>query len=262
MSNRATALVTGASAGIGKSFAQLLAREGYDLVLVARREDRLHTLADELHQDHGVQIEVIAADLADPASPKHIVDAIAQRGLHIDMLVNNAGFAAGKGFLDSDWPALQAEMQVMMTAVTEFIYRLAPGMKARGRGHIINLASIAAFVPTGPSLLYTGIKAYVLNISQAVDMELKPFGIHVTALCPGFTWSEFHDVMGTRDLTNRLPSFMWQDAETVALAGYEAVLKGEPVCVPGGVNKAIAYTSRLFPEAVRYRMGKMGKMVE
>jgi short-subunit dehydrogenase len=257
-----TALVTGASAGIGEAFARLLAARGANLLLVARREDRLRHLGNELEQAFGIRAEVCAADLAAPGAVDSIVAAAQRMRLDIDILVNNAGFAASKGFLGSDWRELHAEMQVMMSVVTELMHRLAPAMKERGYGRIVNLASLAAFAPTAPSMLYTGIKSFVLNVSEAVDMELKPHGVYVTALCPGFTWSEFHDVQGTRDLTDRLPGFLWQDAETVAEAGLDAVLHGQPVCVPGAVNKTLAYTSRLFPERIRYLMGKAGKMVE
>ncbi|HET8730606.1 MAG TPA: SDR family oxidoreductase [Moraxellaceae bacterium] len=257
-----TALVTGASAGIGEAFARLLAAEGANLLLVARREDRLRQLADELEHAHGIRAEVVAADLGQPDAAEVIVAAAQRMRLDIDVLVNNAGFAATRGFLGSEWRELHAEMQVMMVAVTELMHRFAPAMKARGYGRIINLASLAAFAPTAPSMLYTGIKSFVLNVSEAVDMELKPHGVYVTALCPGFTWSEFHDVQGTRELTDKLPGFLWQDAETVARAGLDAVMAGQPVCVPGAVNKTLAYTSRLFPERIRYLMGKAGKMVE
>jgi hypothetical protein len=257
-----TALITGASAGIGEAFARLLASQGAALLLVARREDRLRALADELEHAHGIRAEVFATDLSQPGAAQAIVAATERMHLTIDVLINNAGFAATEGFLNSEWSALQAEMQVMMTAVTELMHRFTPGMKQRGYGRIVNLASLAAFVPTAPSMLYTGIKAYVLNVSEAVDMELKPFGVHVTALCPGFTWSEFHDVQGTRELTNRLPGFMWHDAATVAQQGLAAVMAGRPVCVPGAFNKTVAYTSRLFPERLRYLMGRAGKMVE
>jgi len=257
-----TALITGASAGIGEAFARLLAAEGASLLLVARREDRLRTLANELEHAHGIRAEVFAVDLSRPEAAAEIVAATERMHLKIDVLVNNAGFAASAGFLNSEWPALNAEIQVMMTALTELMYRFAPGMKERGFGRIINLASLAAFAPTAPSMLYTGIKSYVLNVSQAVDMELKPFGVHATALCPGFTWSEFHDVQGTRELTSKLPGFMWHDAATVARLGFDAVMAGNAVCVPGAFNKTVAFTSRLFPERLRYVMGKVGKMVE
>lgn len=257
-----TALITGASAGIGEAFARLLAALGANVFLVARREERLRALANELEQAHGIRAEVCAVDLAAPEAVREIAAAAERMRLDIDILINNAGFAASKGFLNSEWRELHAEMQVMMVAVTELMYRFAPRMKERGYGRIVNLASLAAFAPTAPSMLYTGIKSFVLNVSEAVDMELKPHGVYVTALCPGFTWSEFHDVQGTRELTDRLPGFMWQDAETVARAGLEAVMAGQPVCVPGAVNKTLAYTARLLPERMRYLLGKAGKMVE
>lgn len=257
-----TALITGASAGIGEAFARLLAAQGANVFLVARREERLRALADELEQSHGIRAEVCSVDLARPEAVREIVAAALRMRLDIDILVNNAGFAATRGFLSSDWTELHAEMQVMMVTVTELIYRFAPAMKARGYGRIINLASLAAFAPTAPSMLYTGIKAFVLNVSEAIDMELKPHGVYVTALCPGFTWSEFHDVQGTRELTNRLPNFLWQEADTVARAGLGAVMAGQPVCVPGTVNKTLAFTSRLLPEGMRYLIGRAGKMVE
>lgn len=254
--------MTGASAGIGEAFARLLAKEGADLLLVARREERLRGLADALTRAHGVRAEVCAADLADADAPRAIVAEAERLGLPIDVLVNNAGFAATRGFLNSEWPALHAEIQVMITALTELTRRLAPGMKQRGFGRVINLASVASFLPPVPSMLYSGIKAYVLGMSQAVDMELKPFGVHVTALCPGFTWSEFHDVQGTRQLTDKLPGFMWHDTETVAREGIEAVLAGRPVCVPGTLNKTLTFASRLFPERLRYAAGKSAKLVK
>ncbi len=256
MSNR-TALITGASAGIGATFARHLAAEGYDLLLVARRAERLSALAAELSAAHGIRCEVFAADLTDPAAPQAIIEhAEEQLGMNIDFLVNNAGLSGKSKFVDAPWQELAGEIQLMITAVTELAHRVAPGMKARGWGRIINLSSLAAFSPPGESLLYTGIKSYVLNISESLDMELKPHGVHVTALCPGFTWSEFHDVMGTRDTTNKFPDFLWQQPEDVVKEGYEAVMKGKPVCVPGMVNKAIAAGMRPVPESVRYLLGK------
>ena len=255
MSNR-TALITGASAGIGATFARFLAAEGYNLLLVARREERLRELAGELTAAHGIRCDVFAADLTDPAAPAAIINFADSQGLTIDFLVNNAGLSGKSKFVDAPWQELAGEIQLMITAVTELAHRVAPGMKARGWGRIINLSSIAAFAPPGESLLYTGIKSYVLNISQSLDMELKPHGVHVTALCPGFTWSEFHDVMGTRDTTNKFPDFLWQQPEDVVKEGYEAVMKGKPVCVPGMVNKAIAAGMRPVPESVRYLLGK------
>lgn len=250
-----TALITGASAGIGAAFARHLAACGHDLLLVARRADRLEALADELARAHGVHCHSFAADLNDPAAPAAIMAFAERQGLDIDVLINNAGLSGKTAFADTPWPALAAEIQLMVTAVTELCHRVLPGMRARGWGRIINLSSLAAFSPPGASLLYTGIKSYVLGMSQSLDMELKPQGIHVTALCPGFTRSEFHDTMGTRDAADRLPGLLWQEADEVVREGWEAVMKGKPVCVPGLVNKLVASSVRPLPIALQYQLG-------
>ncbi len=251
-----TALITGASAGIGKTFAAYLAKEGYQLVLVARRMDRLNDLKHALELQYQTRVEVISADLSDPLTPAHILEEIEHRGMSIDFLVNNAGYSKNQPFAEAAWLEHANEIQVMITAVTELAYRVLPNMKARSWGRIINLSSLAAFAPPTTSMLYTGIKSYVLNFSQALDMELKPHGIHVTALCPGFTFTEFHDVMGTRAQANKLPNVLWMQSEEVVKAGFDAVMKGKPVCIPGLVNKTIASGSKILPEALRYRLGR------
>lgn len=250
-----TALVTGASAGIGAAFARHLAAEGYSLLLVARRAERLRELAAELTAQHGVRCDVFAADLNDPAAPASIMEFAESRGITIDVLINNAGLSGKTAFADTPWPTLAAEIQLMVTAVTELCHRVLPGMRARGWGRIINLSSLAAFSPPGASLLYTGIKRYVLDISQSLDMELKPQGIHVTALCPGFTRSEFHDTMGTRDAADKLPGLLWQEADEVVREGWDAVMRGKPVCIPGTVNKLVASSVRPLPVTLQYHLG-------
>lgn len=255
MSHSRTALITGASAGIGAAFARHLASEGYSLLLVARRAERLQELATELSSQHGVRCDVFAADLNDPAAPAAIIEFARQQDIAIDVLINNAGLSGKTAFAQTPWPALAAEIQLMVTAVTQLCHRVLPGMQERGWGRIINLSSLAAFSPPGASLLYTGIKSYVLGISQSLDMELKPQGIHVTALCPGFTRSEFHDTMGTRDQADKLPGLLWQEADAVVREGWDAVMKGRPVCVPGTVNKLIASSVRPLPVALQYHLG-------
>lgn len=253
---RHTALVTGASAGIGAAFARHLAREGYDLLLVARRLDRLQALAEELGNAHGVRCEAFAADLTDPHAPAAILEHAARRQLDIDVLINNAGLSGKDAFADTPWEKHAGDLQVMVTAVTELAHRVLPGMRAKGWGRIVNLSSIAAFSPPGKSLLYTGIKQYVLAMSQSLDMELKPQGIHVTALCPGFTRSEFHDVMGTRETAAGLPDILWQEPGEVVAEGWDAVMAGRPVCVPGTVNKVVAGTLRPLPVRLQYFIGR------
>lgn len=251
-----TALITGASAGIGAAFAHHLAANGYQLLLVARRADRLRELAAQLSARHDVRCEVFAADLTDSAAPTAIVDYADGQGLDVDVLINNAGLSGKTAFADTAWDSLAGEIQLMVTAPTELAHLVIPGMKKRHWGRIINLSSVAAFAPPGAGLLYTGIKSYVLDTSQALDMELKPHGIHVTALCPGFTRTEFHDVMGTRDKADHLPRILWQQPDAVVAEGWDAVMKGNPVCVPGIVNKISAAAMKPLPVRLGYFLGK------
>lgn len=256
MSSQRTALITGASAGIGAAFARHLAKEGYGLLLVARRAAKLEALASELQQSYGVPCAVFAADLNDPAAPQAIMDFAQSQQIQIDVLINNAGLAGKGSFASTPWSELAGEIQVMITAVTQLCHLVLPHMRAQGWGRIINLSSLAAFSPPAESLIYTGVKSYVLNMSQALDMELKPQGIHVTAVCPGFTHSEFHDQMGTRDAANKLPSILWQEAEEVVAEGWRAVMRGQPVCVTGLVNKVVASSMRPLPIKLQYFLGK------
>ncbi|MEJ7633278.1 SDR family oxidoreductase [Aeromicrobium sp.] len=251
-----TALITGASAGIGATFARTLASDGLDLILVARRRERLEELAAEIITAHGVRCEVFDADLSDRSTPQAIAAFLADRRLTVDVLINNAGLSNSVAFAEADWDALAGELQVMVSAVTELAHIVVPGMKERRWGRIINVSSLAAFAPPGESLLYTGIKSYVLNMSQALDMELKPHGVHVTALCPGFTHSEFHDVMGTREAATKLPSVLWQEPEAVVREGWAAVNAGKPVCVPGVVNKIVSHAMRPVPFRLQYQLGR------
>jgi len=253
---RRKALITGASAGIGATFARQLAAQGHDLLLVARRGDRLQSLADELAKQHGVQCEVLSADLASPGASAAVMAHLQTLNWHIDFLVNNAGLSGHAKFAQAPWSQLGGEMQLMMGTLTELTHCIAPGMIERRWGRIINVSSLAALSPPGESLLYSAIKSYVLVLSQSLDMEFKPHGVHVTALCPGFTFSEFHDVMGTRDTANHLPRILWQQPQDVVKEAIAAVMAGKPVCVPGWVNKVLAAVMRPTPLWLGYRMGK------
>ena len=256
MKHTRKALITGASAGIGATFARQLAAQGYDLLLVARRADRLQDLAKELSGKHGIRCETCSADLADPAAARAVMAHVGQLGWDIDFLVNNAGLSGHNKFVDTPWPQLAGEIQLMMTTLTELIHLTAPGMIQRGWGRIINVSSLAALSPPGESLLYSSIKTYVMIMSESLDMELKPHNVHVTALCPGFTFSEFHDVMGTRKTANKLPSILWQQPDEVVKEAIAAVMKGKPVCVPGTFNKILAAVMRPLPVWLSYRLGK------
>jgi short-subunit dehydrogenase len=246
-----TALVTGASSGIGKAFAELLAKKGYAVVLTARRADRLEALAAELTRVHGVATHTIAADLAEPAASEQIVAELTARGLTIDVLVNNAGYGVQGSYVNVPWIDHQRFMQVMVTAVLDLTYRLLPGMIDRGWGRVINVASVAGMVPSPAGhTLYGASKAFLIRASEALAAENAPKGVNVTAVCPGFTWSEFHDVLGTRDKMNKMPRFLWLKADDVALEGYQAVMNGRSVVVNGRIYQFLIWLQGALPRSI------------
>ena len=242
-------LITGASAGIGAVFARVLAARGHNLVLTARRHDRLEALARELTQKHGCTVTVLSADLTDPDTPKILCDALAQRQLQVDWLINNAGYAVPGKFIENDWSAHADMLQVLLHAPTELAWRVLSGMRQRGAGTIINVASLAGYIPgTAGQTLYGATKAYLIRFSQCLALENRDRHIRVFALCPGFTHSEFHDRTGTRALVDKLPNFMWQSAETVVQEGLDAMEKGQVVYVTGGVNRFIKTLFKVMPD--------------
>jgi short-subunit dehydrogenase len=244
-----TALITGASAGIGANFARQLAAAGWNLVLTARRLDRLEGLAAELSGAHGIRVDCIALDLAESGSPAALVGEIEQRGLVIDMLVNNAGFGLPGTFLAHDWQTHEAYLRLMLAHPTELAHRLLGGMRERGFGRIINVSSVAGLVPgTAGHTLYAATKSYLVKLSQSLALENRDRGIHVCALCPGFTYSEFHDVNGTRPMVKGMPSWMWMEADPVVAAGLRAVEQGQVICVPGAWNKFVYTLVSILPD--------------
>lgn len=247
---RRLCLVTGASAGIGEAFARLYARQGHDLVLTARRAQRLEKLAVELRELYDTDVQVVPADLAAPGAVDRIIAAIEARGRDVDVLINNAGYGLPGAYAETTWSDQQAFLQVLLTAVCEMTHKLLPGMLSRGYGRVINVASLAGLVPGMPGhTLYGPTKAFLVRFSQGLNLETQGTGVHVTALCPGFTWSEFHDVNNTREETGQIPKWMWLDADTVAELGYTAVEKGQAVRVTGDPNKVIAAICKIVPDA-------------
>jgi short-subunit dehydrogenase len=252
-----TALITGASAGIGKAFAEVFASKGFDLVLIARREDRLRALGAELKERYGVVAHVIVADLADSTAPGAIYDRLASEGVTVDALVNNAGYGIPEDYKDSSWDAQANFMQVMAVAPAHLMHLFLPQMIERDYGRIVNVASMAALMPgMAGHTLYGGVKSFLVKTSQSLAIELKGTGIHVTAICPGFTYTEYHDVIRTRKSVSEYPRFMWMTAEEVARQGYDAVMAGDPVCINGWFNSLGASLYRILPESLTMRLSR------
>lgn len=247
-----TAIVTGASSGIGAELARELARRGHGLTLVARRESRLRELADELHGAHGVRTEVITADLTDPGSRAHIATELESRGLVPHVLVNNAGLsttgAVHQGAADRDLAMIRTDVEAVVHLCSIFL----PGMVERGAGAVLNVASTAAFQPLPGQAGYGGAKAFVLSYSRATRAELKGTGVTMTVLCPGPVQTEFAETAGftEEESLNALPKFMWLPADKVAQIAIRGLEKDKAVVIPGASNRMGAAVAHLTPRRV------------
>jgi short-subunit dehydrogenase len=250
------ALVTGASAGIGAEIARELAARGHGLVLVARREDRLVALADALAEEHDVRTETIACDLSEPASRSRLAERIAELGLDVEILVNNAGFATGGPFHESDPERELEQVRVLVEAVVALTSAFSPGMVKRGRGAILNVSSTAALQPMPYSAGYGAAKAYVLSFSEALHQELQGHGVTVTALCPGPVRTDFWEiagwqVAGGQSFEKAIPSAALISPVQAAVAGVRGLESGKRVVVPGLPMRAAMDASRYIPNAVK-----------
>jgi short-subunit dehydrogenase len=249
-SESATALVTGASAGIGEAIARELGSRGHGITLVARREERLRALAAELSQRHGVRAEAMAADLRDPAARDRLAEQIAGLGLEVEILVNNAGFGGSGNLADSDRERLLAMLRVNCEAVLDLQARYLPAMVERGRGAVLNIASMAAFQPIPGTATYAATKAFVLSLSEAVREELKGTGVTLTAVCPGPVKTEFTQAAGIEHAEEQLPGLFWMSSDVIAKAAVEGAEGGKRVVVPGLLNRAGALTGHHTPRVL------------
>jgi short-subunit dehydrogenase len=242
------ALITGASAGLGTEFAKLFARDKHDLVLVARRRDRLDALGQELTAAHGVRSTSLAADLMDPAAPGGVLAELERQGLAVDFLVNNAGFGTSGKFWELDAARERGMLEVNCTALVALTRALLPGMVARGRGRVLNIGSTAGFQP-GPYMAgYYASKAFVNTFSEALAFELQGTGVTATLSCPGATATEFAAVAGND--RSRLFALGAMTAEEVAREAYQAMHAGRPRVVHGFKNKLSAWTVGLTPRGL------------
>jgi uncharacterized protein len=250
-----TALITGASSGIGLELAKLFARDGYDLVLVARRREKLEALGEGLKKQHGIRFRAIAADLADPAAPAGIVRELEAASVAVDVVVNNAGFGELGPFAETDLESARRMIEVNVAALTVLTKLFLPGMLARRGGRILNVASTAGFAPGPLMAVYYATKAYVISFSEALAEELRGSGVSVTVLCPGPTITEFQGVAHMESTRLfRMPGVM--DAQSVARAGYAGLMHGKRMVVPGLLNQVLPLVIRFSPRAVVVRVAR------
>lgn len=244
-----TALVTGASAGLGHAFATELARRGHDLVLVARDRSRLEELATELQQRYAVTTEILTADLADREQTERVAERLRDLERPVDLLVNNAGFGLKRSFSKGDITDEERALDVMVRAVLVLSHAAAGAMRARGRGGILNVSSMASFAVMGT---YSAIKSWVTVFSEALSVELAGTGVTVTAVCPGFVHTEFHD--RARMNMSALPDPLWLEADQVVREALRAVDAGAAVSVPSVTYKAVAAVLRVVPRGLTRRV--------
>jgi short-subunit dehydrogenase len=240
-----TALVTGATAGIGHAFCRELAERGHDLVIVARNRSRLENVSDELRSRHHINVEILAADLSKRAALRRVADRLADRDRPIDLLVNNAGFGMSKSFLKGDLADEEAMLDVLCRAVLVLSHAGALSMKDRGRGAIINVSSVAGFVPMGT---YAAAKAWCTAFTEALAQELVGSGVTATALCPGFTHTEMHE-RANLDMS-RLPDALWLEADRLVRDCLDDVRAGKVVSIPGVQYKLIAGIAQVAPRGL------------
>lgn len=243
--SRQRALITGASAGLGVEFAHQLAARGVDLVLVARRGDRLAQVAEEVRARHAVEVTTVAADLADRGAVDVIAAAVGDRP--VDWLVNNAGSSGPHLLSDAPWEAQAAYLELMTLSITHLCWRFVPGMRERGFGRVVNVASFAGRLLLPHGAHYGPSKAYVIAFSEELALILRGTNVHVTALCPGFVHTDFHAVNGLEHQKRATPSILWYDAATVVRDGLTAVERGRSIVISGRLYRWLDPLTRFWP---------------
>lgn len=257
--NKKFVLITGASSGIGYELSKLFAQDGYNLVLVARNEQMLKQVSNELKKNFGISVKVILKDLSNTNSPKEIFDELQQESIRIDILINNAGFNVYGVFSETSLIEELQMIQVNLVSLTHLTKLFLPSMLKHRYGKILNVGSTGSFVPGPLNAVYCATKAYVLSFSEGIAEELRDTGVTVTVLCPGATRTEFHKRAGMEDIN--LLKFGVMDARTVAKIGYRALMKGKRIVIPGIYNKLQMFLAKFTPrkmlaKIVKYQMSK------
>jgi uncharacterized protein len=255
--DRKTALVTGATSGIGLELSRLLAADGYDLILSARSVDSLNRVAEELNAAHGVQVKVIPKDLSEPHAAQALYRELENESAVIDVLINNAGMGLAGPFAEMDPDKMERMMQLNMVALTDLTRRLLLGMVQRGRGRILNVASLAGYQPGGPGMtVYYATKSYVLSFSRALAAELRGAGVTVTVLSPGPVHTEFEAKAGLQN-TRLLRWLPVMKASDVARQAYRGMVRGRAVVIPGVVAKVLSIAGELPPRRIALEVNRL-----
>jgi short-subunit dehydrogenase len=255
---RRRALVTGASVGIGAAFAERLAGNGHDLVVVARNRDRLDELAKRLHKDHGAHVEVLPADLTEAAELRVVEHLVEDANL--DLLINNAGFGTVGSFSELEVDREEEEIRLNVVALVRLTRAALPGMVARRAGAVINVSSMAGFQPDPYNATYGATKAFVNSFTEALYEELRGTGVRVQALCPGFTRTEFQARAGVN--VSDVPALLWMSPAAVAEASLDSLQRGDLICIPGLANRAMMTVTSALPRSLTRRvMGTMGRRI-
>jgi len=248
--NYRTALITGASSGIGEAFARALAEKGSDLVLVARSEDKLQSLAKELSRLHSTRVEVVAIDLSRDGAAQKVKAAVDALGLHVDLLINNAGFGTVGAFHKQEHGRERQEVLLNAAAVVDMVHAFLPPMLERGRGGIVNVASMAAFQPMPYMAVYAATKAFVLSFTEGLRGEVRGKGIKVLCVCPGPVDTPFFEATGSAKLRSSVPRPAMMTVDRVIAESLRALGRGQGVVVPGYANKLVTMTTKFVPRAV------------
>lgn len=248
--------VTGASSGIGKHLTYLFAKDGYSIVGVADKEDELNSVSDKIKSEYGVDVEVIAADLAQEGIPEQVVNQLQAKGIEIDILVNNAGVGERGKFHEIDLEAAIRILRTNVEAVLRLTSPLLKNMVSRGRGKILNTGSVAGFEPSPLMSVYYASKAFVVSFSEAIHQEVKDSGVTVTVLCPGPTDTDWFDRADAEDSWVTALDSIWMEPEEVAKAGYEALMEGDDIVVPGYQNKVLTFKRRIMPKSLQANINK------
>jgi short-subunit dehydrogenase len=247
-----SALITGASSGIGEAMAELLGEAGVPTVVVARRRDRLDEIAARFDQ-----VEVLDADLTTADGLAAVVARVGDSALPIDLVVNNAGFGTSGDFHTLDVDRLDREVQLNIAALTRLSHAALASMIPRGRGYLLNVSSVASFQPAPKLAVYAATKAYVTSLSESLHEEVRGTGVHVTALCPGLTRTEFQSVSNSDSYAGQYPTFAWLEAREVAQAGLDDVAKGKALSVPGVLYKGMVSGSSILPRSLARRLSSL-----